>query len=84
MLEFFRTLQTYTFHEFRVLDVMHSPEHVVVQVVLDVELPNGGRLRDEELHLWTLDADGRITALRHYIDTAKHLAAARGVDTTMR
>jgi hypothetical protein len=36
----------------------------------------GNRLRDEELHLWTFDDAGRVTALRHYVDTAKHIAAA--------
>jgi ketosteroid isomerase-like protein len=44
--------------------------------------PAGGRFRDEELHLWTLGADGRIVRLRHYVDTAKHIAAAAGNDTT--
>jgi hypothetical protein len=34
--------------------------------------------------VWTFDGDGRVVALRHYIDTAKHLTAARGADTTVR
>jgi hypothetical protein len=57
---------------------------VVARVAIDVSLPSGGRVRDEELHLWTFDAAGKIVALRHYIDTAKHLSAARGEDTTLR
>jgi len=38
----------------------------------------GRRYRDEELHLWTLNDDGKVTRLRHYTDTAKHIAAAQG------
>ena len=41
----------------------------------------GGRFRDEELHRWAFGPDGRVTSLRHYVDTAKHLAAWRGEDT---
>jgi len=36
------------------------------------------------IHLWTFGDDGRVTRLRHNRDTAKHLAAARGEDTTVR
>jgi len=42
---------------------------------------NGGAFRDEELHLWRLGADRRVAEFRHYLDTAKHVAAARGGDT---
>jgi ketosteroid isomerase-like protein len=40
-------------------------------------LPDGRRLRDEEMHLWTVNAAGRVTRFRHYLDTAKHIALAR-------
>jgi ketosteroid isomerase-like protein len=33
---------------------------------------------DEELHLWTFGPDGKVTAFRHVVDTAKHVAANRG------
>jgi uncharacterized protein len=49
-----------------------------------VTLATGGRMRDEELHLWRFDADGRICGMRHYVDTAKHIAAERGEDTIAR
>jgi hypothetical protein len=49
---------------------------------LHASTPTGGRSRDDELHLWTLDGHGRIVRLRHYVDTAKHIAAATGNDTT--
>jgi len=77
-------IASYTLHDFRVLDLAASDRQVVAQVVIDISTPDGGRYRDEELHLWTFGESGRITALRHYIDTAKHLAAAEGEDTTRR
>jgi len=35
-----------------------------------------GHYRDEEMHLWTFDANGKVIRLRHYTDTAKHIQAA--------
>jgi ketosteroid isomerase-like protein len=45
--------------------------------VLEANLPawGGGHYRDEEMHLWTFDDEGKVTRLRHYTDTAKHIAA---------
>jgi hypothetical protein len=34
------------------------------------------------VHLWALDDSQRVTRLRHYVDTAKHIAAYAGEDTT--
>jgi uncharacterized protein len=39
----------------------------------------GGHYRDEEIHLWTFDDAGKVVRLRHYVDTAKHIAAFGGV-----
>ena len=50
--------------------------------MIEVHLPNGGSYRDEELHLWTFDDEGKVSRLRHYTDTAKHISAAKGEDTT--
>ena len=36
----------------------------------------GRRYRDEEMHLWTLGAGGKVVRLRPYTDTAEHIAAA--------
>jgi uncharacterized protein len=54
----------------------------VARVALDYTMPSGGRYRDEQLHLWTFGPDGKVVALRHFMDTAKILAATRGEDTT--
>jgi ketosteroid isomerase-like protein len=55
---------------------------MVAEVRASFALPEGGRFSDEELHLWTFGEDGRVTRLRHYCDTAKHIAASQGRNTT--
>jgi ketosteroid isomerase-like protein len=81
---FFEMLSTLEVHDFQLLDLLASDHQVVAQIVIEVSYPNGGRFRDEELHLWTFGEDGTIIALRHYVDTAKHIAAAGGEVTTAR
>jgi uncharacterized protein len=80
--EFFAAVAGLDIHDFQVGDRLTGETKVAVQVIIDASTPSGGRFRDEELHLWTLDDAGRVVAMRHYIDTAKHLAAGAGQDTT--
>lgn len=80
--EFFNIVGACTISEFAVTDLLASDRQVAAEVVIEATLPNGGRYRDEELHLWSFDDDGRVSRMRHYIDTAKHIAANRGEDTT--
>lgn len=35
----------------------------------------GKRVRDEEIHLFEFDAEGKVTAFRHFLDTAKAIEA---------
>jgi hypothetical protein len=84
VLEFLALVGTFQMHDFQVLDLMASDRQVVAQVTIEMSYPNGGRFRDEELHLWRFSTDGKVTALRHYTDTAKHIAAWNGEDTTRR
>jgi ketosteroid isomerase-like protein len=81
---FFAVLGSATVLDFAVLDLIGSDRQVVAEVRASFALPGGGRFVDEELHLWTFDDAGRVTRFRHYCDTAKHIAAARGEDTTIR
>jgi ketosteroid isomerase-like protein len=81
---FFAVLGTYTVQTFDVLDIIGSGRQVVAEIRASFGLPDGGRFEDEELHLWTFDGEGRVVRFRHYVDTAKHIAAARGEDTTAR
>ena len=71
-------------HRFEVRGIAAGDDLVVADIRIDASLPGGGRIRDEELHVWRFDRDGRICGMRHYVDTAKHIAAERGEDTTAR
>ena len=65
--------------DLQVLNMMEGGNQVAVTFVLEANLPawGGGHYRDEEIHLWTFDDDGKVVGLRHYTDTAKHIAAAK-------
>jgi ketosteroid isomerase-like protein len=77
--EFFKIVGNFEIREFNVLGLMEGGGQVAVEVVIDAtDKASGGRYRDEELHLWTFDDRGKVTRLRHYTDTAKQIAAARG------
>jgi uncharacterized protein len=78
---FFEAVAAFQINEFLVHDMFAGGDKVAVEVEIDATSPGGGRFRDEELHLYTLDDAGKITRMRHYVDTAKHLAAYRGEDT---
>ena len=82
--EFFAEIAELDFHSFEVRGIAAGDDLVVADIRIDASLPSGGRFRDEELHVWRFDADGRICGMRHYVDTAKHIAAERGEDTTAR
>jgi hypothetical protein len=82
--DFFTIVGTWTLHDFSVLDVIGDGSQVVAEVQVEFTLPNGGRFADEEVHLWTFDESGRVIRFRHYLDTAKHIAASHGEDTTTR
>jgi ketosteroid isomerase-like protein len=80
--EFFAVAGGLQIHDFQVLDIVAGERQVAAEVVIEVTMPGGGRYRDEELHLWTLDEHQQVVRLRHYVDTAKHIAAFAGEDTT--
>jgi hypothetical protein len=78
VLEFFQIIGAFDVKEFRVLSLMAGGDQVAAEFVIEYIVPSTGRrLRDEEIHLWTLNADGKIIRLRHYTDTAKHIATAQ-------
>jgi ketosteroid isomerase-like protein len=80
--EFFAAVGELQMHDFQVLDIVASERQVAVEAVIDFSTPAGGRSRDEELHLWTFDEHQQVVRMRHYVDTAKHIAAFAGEDTT--
>jgi ketosteroid isomerase-like protein len=74
---FFETAGQMDIIDLQVLNMMEGGNQVAVEFVLEANLPawGGGHYRDEEIHLWTFNEHGKVSRLRHYTDTAKHIAA---------
>lgn len=76
--EFFSIVGELSIKDFRVLSIMSNKNEVVAEFIIEADVPaTGGHYRDEEMHLWTFDEQGKVIRLRHYTDTAKHIAAAK-------
>jgi ketosteroid isomerase-like protein len=71
VIEFFREVAKLGIREFKVLSVMEGANQIAAEIEIET-----ATFRDEEIHLWTFNADGKVSRFRHYIDTAKHIAAA--------
>jgi ketosteroid isomerase-like protein len=80
--DFFTVVGGFQISHFEVRSIMAGDSQVAVEVEIEATVQGGGRYRDQELHLWTFGADGKVVRMRHYTDTAKHIAAAQGKDTT--
>jgi hypothetical protein len=76
--EFFAIAGAWKYDAFEVLDLLTSETKVAAVVRLIADLPNGSRLDEVVVHLWTFGDDGRVVALRRMLDTASHIAAAGG------
>lgn len=64
--------------DFQVLNLMEGGNQVAVEFIIEADVPGtGGHFRDEEMHLWTFNGAGKVTRLRHYADTHKHMKAAK-------
>ncbi len=65
------------FKSFEVLNMLEGGNQVAVTVKLEVAINSTGKtFKEEEIHMWTFNDAGQISAMRHYSDTAKHIAAA--------
>lgn len=79
VLAFFQVLGGMPVKDFQILSLMAGGNQVAAEFVIEVEVPaTGAHYRDEEIHLWTFNEAGQVIRLRHYTDTAKHIAAATG------
>lgn len=75
--EFFKAAARLNITDFQVLSIMANENQVAAEFVIEADVPaTGGHYRDEEMHLWTFDEQGKVIRLRHYTDTAKHIAAS--------
>jgi len=81
--EFFALIGSWEVDRFEVLDLIGSGRQVVAEIRAGFTLPNGGRFVDDELHLWTFNAAGKVSRFRHYVDTAKQVTAATGSDLSI-
>jgi uncharacterized protein len=75
--KFFETAGQMDITDIQIFNMMEGGNQVAVEFVFEANLLawGGGHYRDEEIHLWTFNDAGEVTGLRHYIDTAKHIAA---------
>ena len=74
--EFFAIVGAWDYERFEVLDLLVSDTQVAAAVRLVADLPNGKRLDEVVMHVWTFGEDGSVIALRRMLDTAAHIAAA--------
>ena len=78
--DFFAALGVLQIHSFEVLSMMGNERQVAVEFTVDATVTaSDERFRDEEMHLWSFDVNGRVCRFRHYLDTAKHVALARAL-----
>jgi len=74
---FFNVVGGLNIKEFTVLSIMGNDKQVAAEFVIEAQVAGTGRwYRDEEMHLWTFNDEGKVTRVRHYLDTAKHITAA--------
>jgi uncharacterized protein len=78
--EFFETVgATLEFHRFESVNILEGGDQVAATIRFDATAKaTGERFEDEEIHLWTFDDAGKVSGMRHYVDTAKHIKAAKG------
>jgi ketosteroid isomerase-like protein len=78
--EFFQVLvDGLEFHSFEPRNLLEGGNQVAATISFDATAKaTGERFQDEEIHLWTFDGDGKVSGMRHYMDTAKHIKAAKG------
>ncbi len=75
--DFFQLLATFEFRQFDVRDILVGKNQVAGEVELELKLPNGTVVREQEMHLFTFNENGQVVRFRHYLDTAKAIAAFR-------
>lgn len=77
---FFETLaRELEFHSFQPRALLEGDGTVaaVIRIAVTVKA-TGRRIEDDEVNLWTFDDSGKVIDHRHFLDTGKHIAAAKG------
>jgi hypothetical protein len=72
---FFEIVDAWKYERFEVLDMLVSDTQLAAEIRLIADLPNGNRIDEVVIHLWTFGQDGKVIALRRMLDTAANIAA---------
>lgn len=76
--DYFTVIGSLVFKDFRVQSIMTNDNQAAVEYSIEIEVPATGKsYRDEAMHLWTFNNEGKAIRLRHYADTAKLIEASR-------
>ncbi len=78
VMEFFVETGKLGITSFEVVSIMEGGNKLAVEFVLESERFG----YEEEMHLWTFNEAGKIIGFRHYLDTAKHIAANEKYQST--
>jgi ketosteroid isomerase-like protein len=74
--EFFASMAAIELHDLQIHGFLAGPDQVAASITIEFTVKaTGKRLRDDELHLWSFDKSGNVIAMRHFVDTAKHIQA---------
>src|SRR3954447_3507727 len=76
---FFEAVSKMEIKDVQVKNMIDGGDQVVVEFEIEARVPDTDTtFRDQELHLWSFDDQGKVSRLRHYTDTAKQIAATKG------
>ena len=78
VMEFFGETAKLGITTFEVVSIMEGGNKIAVEFNLEAERFG----KEEEMHLWTFNESGKIIGFRHYLDTAKHIAANEKYQST--
>ena len=78
VIDFFTIAGELEVKDFEVLSIMANETKVAAEIIFEARVPSTGKsYRDEEIHLWTFNQEGKVISLRHYADTAKLIAVVK-------
>ena len=78
VMEFFGETAKLGITHFEVASIMEGGNKIAIEFNLEAERFG----KEEEIHLWTFNESGKIIGFRHYLDTAKHIAANENYQST--
>jgi hypothetical protein len=75
--DFFVAVEDLGVKKIDILSVLEGGNQIAVELEIETS-----KFNDEEIHLWTFNDEGKVTRFRHYIDTAKQIAANERAKTS--